>query len=217
MEEISDKDMIDILVRVPSLELLLDKINIRVNQLINTIFYSYIDMFNRIEPHWNIRTGRLIELLFKNNDINALYFLINNFDTNKTLFARYAIIYNNIEFLIFALNVGADDINELIATAVFYNNTEIFKFLETKTKDIDYNNIARIAIVNGNYEIFKLIAKHINGNITQFVTYMIKYRRLNMLEFLAENHKLDYTNIASKALSENNMEIFKWATNRIIK
>lgn len=113
------------------------------------------------------------------------------------------------------MHTGATDIDDLITTAAFFGNVDIFRMLIKLSKNVDYNNIARISIINNNIEIFKIALDHIISDISVIVLYAIKYKRIDILEMLTKDYKVNYNAIADRAMDENNLEVLNWAKNHL--
>lgn len=130
------------------------------NNLIKLTSEYFNNKFTKMYSNWHNNKTVLIKKIIKNNNLDDLIFLYNNYDIEGNMYdiIFFSIKYENSNIFLWSLNFNRDIINNAISYYINANNTKKLEWLITN--NISVNTIAKIAAKNNNKYIIKWAVKH---------------------------------------------------------
>lgn len=114
------------------------RINKKINNIIEYLFNSNINIYNETFPGWINNKNKLIKLLLKYHKYKALDFFIRNFKFNITKLLQYAAFYGEDKYLRIKTS---NEASYAAYGAIKGDNVSLFKNIIEKYPGFKNNNI----------------------------------------------------------------------------
>lgn len=209
-----------------------------ITEIICKIENYYDNYFNKFIDNWKQNKKYLLLILAKNNNLESLNYLFNNYQFSNIEIqnlANYSAYIDNMDILKYICNkyyvnlyeitesvIKSGNINNIlyimkrfnicidniISLSSKYNNTKILEYFINNNYNINYSLIAPYAAFNGNRNLIEFALSKCEKVIPE----ISEYAALSGFYDIVLDYEIgNYNNISLNAIIGNNLKIFEWA------
>ena len=190
----------------------LTKLNKKFQQVISPFIDHFIDIYYELVPNWKKNIKKLVDELMKRKKLDSIKFLINNYIVNKFSLLASAAKYGNLTMFEYSQNLleSGTPLNKITSWAILGNNKDIILYCIERGAT-NYNEIAAWAVSQNLMEIINMIpVEKMDQTVYRSMLYSaIKSKNINMYNFALKHIKnINRNKISLTAAKYGNLEVF---------
>lgn len=126
----------------------------------------------------------------------------------------YSALSGNMEILLYAIEMGANNYKSIAYNAAKGGNFYIFKYIMSYTNKLNYNKVALYSVKSGNMDILKISLEEGANNYGKLLLKSCKYNRIDIIKYLIQNYSNNFNIVAYGAALYGNLNVLIYSIDK---